>query len=109
MNNILKEYFEDGLARPYQFASDEDSLCEACEAVGVFAVSSPTFARTTALNNAGSLVGGMARGEIRDQITRILYKCCELSEGGIIRLTAEEKQFIKAGVERRLYKPFYDM
>ena len=32
--SYLKEYFEDGLKRPYNFTSDEDALCEACEEIG---------------------------------------------------------------------------
>lgn len=106
--SYLNEYFEDGLANPYMFTSDEDALCEACEAVGVFVnESAPMFARTTALNNAGRLVGGMARGGIRDKITDILRKCCDVPEGRSVSLTAEERQFIGDGIEKRLYKPFY--
>lgn len=91
----LNEYFESGLKHPYLTVPDGEALCEACQAVTVFInPSSPEYARMNVLTNAGSLVGGMARGKDRDIITRILRKCSELSEYEVVNLTTEEKLFI---------------
>lgn len=102
----LREYFEGGLAQPFRYTDEKEALCEACKAVGEFTcigeLSNGT--RVLAITHAGSYVGCLKQGELRDAITCILEKCCELSNDEVIRLTTEEKQFIKNGIEGKFFR-----
>lgn len=106
-NSYLHQSFEEGLANPYRHieGGDKEALADACQAVGVFAASDSNWhERNTIIIHAGSSVASMRQGEIRDTITRILKRCCELSDGETIQLTAEEKQFIKNGIEGNFFR-----
>lgn len=115
-SSYLRESFEEGLAKPYRHieGGDKEALSDACQAVGVFASSeSNWYERNTVIIHAGSSVASMQKGKLRDTITSILERCCELEAGETIQLTAEEKQFIKNGIEGKFFKtvsrkPFYE-
>ena len=51
----------------------------------------------------------LADGEIKSNIINILLKCCDLNVTETIELTPEEKDFLKAGIEKTLYKKFYEV
>lgn len=114
--SYLRESFEEGLAKPYIHieGGDKEALFDACQAVGVFASSDSNWhERNTAIISAGRSVASMQQGELRDTITRILERCCEIKDGETIKLTASEKQFIKNGIEGKFFKavphkPFYE-
>ncbi|WP_304818290.1 hypothetical protein [Faecalibaculum rodentium] len=102
----LQEYFESGLEQPFKYTDEKEALCGACKAVGEFThineLSNGT--RVLAMTHAGSYVGCLKQGELRDTITSILERCCKLKKGETLQLTAEEKQFIKNGIEGRFFR-----
>lgn len=102
----LREYFEEGLAQPFMYTDKKEALREACKAVeefmGIHEFSNGT--RVVTITHAGSYVGCLKQGELRDTITCILEKCCELSNDEVIQLTASEKQFIKNGIEGNFFR-----
>ncbi|MDE5825856.1 MAG: hypothetical protein K2H91_14430 [Lachnospiraceae bacterium] len=106
----LQQDFEAGLAKPFMPIDEKEALCEACKAVGEFTYTKEMSCatRAVAISRAGSYVGSLEQGELRDTITRILERCCELKDEEIIELSSSEKQFIKNGIEGKFFKAFYE-
>lgn len=112
MHITLRDYFRQGIGDPYGPYPDEDLLADACKCVGVFAEADArvgNLARSVAIRNAGSFISMLADGEIKSNIINILLKCCDLNVTETIELTPEEKDFLKAGIEKTLYKKFYEV
>ncbi len=108
----LRDYLEAGMQKPYRTYTDKEMLADACKYVGVFTSvhnSMGYITRTIAIGEAGSCIGGLEENWIKDQITELLLRCCDLETNETLTLTDEDRKFLKAGIEGSLYKPFYEL
>lgn len=108
----LEEHFREGMRYPVGSYPEGELLADACKCIAVFATGDArigSLARSVAIYHAGRFVSSLHAGKIKNRIVKILIRCCQLQLTETIALTAEEKQFIKAAVEMKVYKKFYEV
>ena len=105
----LYQKFETGKAQHYKFISQEEALRDACQFIGVFANPySSSMEREMAMFGAGQNVGAIYDPGVIAVMEELFRKCSNLREGEAVKLTNDDKAFIKAAIEGTVYKPFYE-
>ena len=104
----LKDFYEAGLNKPFNFVSEKEAVEDMAGLIGVFvAADSNSAERVVAITTAGQYMGCIKSPEIYNGFARLFNRICESKETQRLVLSDEEKRFCMMAATGRFYKPYW--